>query len=334
MLDTSSLPAHERADAVRAALEGAVSKARVWAPPDACSRITRWDLGPGAHVIHHASRGHRLTRTRQHLTSDTAERISVGVSTRGSMLLRHRDTLLGDRIGELQLIDLTSPYDLLVEGDSCVHAVTIDCSHLGLPVDAVRRAVPLISRSPLYSLVRRHLLELPDAVDTLPAGPALGMLGTSTTELVRALIASVSETSDRTVREALHESLFVRMTTFIQQHQRDTDLTADRLAARFGVSVRAVYAAFARNEESLAEWVIRGRLEGARHDLATHARDWGAVGRVAAAWGFKDARHFARRFRDHYGMSPREWQRRCAAPSADGWAGSGSSSARRGRVTT
>ncbi|WP_432519843.1 helix-turn-helix domain-containing protein [Kineococcus sp. SYSU DK006] len=317
LLDTDSLAPHERADAVCSTLEAAVPRARVWAPANASSRIARWDLGPGAHVIYHDSHGHRITRTRRHLTSDAVERISVAVTTRGQVMLHHRDVLLGDRVGELQLLDLTSPYDLFIDGDSSVHAITIDYSHLGLSVDAVRRAVPLISRSPLYSLVRRHLLELPDAVNTLSAGPALGMLGTSTTELVRALIASVAQASDQTASEALHESLFARMTTFIQQHQRDADLTADRLAAQFGVSVRAVYAAFARNDESLVEWVIRGRLEGARHDLATRARDWGTIGRVAAAWGFKDARHFARRFRDHYGMSPREWQQHCVASSTD-----------------
>ncbi|WP_432574103.1 helix-turn-helix domain-containing protein [Kineococcus sp. SYSU DK005] len=312
LLDTSSLPAPERAEAVRSALEGAVSRARVWAPPDASSRIERWDLEAGAHVIHHVSRGHRLTRTRQHLASDTTERISVGVATRGSMLLRHRDLVRADEVGELQLIDLTSPYDLLVDGESSVHAVTIDYCLLGLSVDAVRKAVPLIPKSPLYSLVRRHLLELPGAVDSLPAGPALGMLGTSTTELVRALIASVGDADDATGAEVLHQSLFVRLTAFIQQHQREADLSAGRLAKEFGVSTRSVYTAFARNDESLAEWVMRGRLEGCRRDLASLAHDRGAVNRVSASWGFKDARHFARRFRAQYGLSPREWQSLCA----------------------
>ncbi|WP_432545859.1 hypothetical protein [Kineococcus sp. SYSU DK004] len=144
--------------------------------------------------------------------------MSVGVTTRSSMLLHHRDVLLGNRVGKLQLLNLNSPYGLFIEGESSVHAITNDYSHLGLSVETARRAVPLISRRPLYSPARRHLLELPDAVATLPAGPALGMLETSTTELVRALIASVATVPDHAASEALHESLFVRMTTFIQQH--------------------------------------------------------------------------------------------------------------------
>jgi len=73
--------------------------------------------------------------------------------------------------------------------------------------------------------------------------------------------------------------------------------------------VRAVYAAFAQQGEQLAEWVMRGRLEGARKDLARMPASAGSVAKAAHAWGFKDARHFARRFRAAYEVSPSEWQR-------------------------
>jgi AraC-like DNA-binding protein len=32
------------------------------------------------------------------------------------------------------------------------------------------------------------------------------------------------------------------------------------------------------------------------------------IAAVARRWGFADATHFARRFRDAYGLSPREWR--------------------------
>jgi AraC-like DNA-binding protein len=94
-----------------------------------------------------------------------------------------------------------------------------------------------------------------------------------------------------------------------REHERDPDLGAARLAAAHAVSVRAVYAAFAQQGEQLAEWVMRGRLEGARKDLARMPASAGSVAKAAHAWGFKDARHFARRFRAAYEVSPSEWQR-------------------------
>ncbi|HTJ34285.1 MAG TPA: helix-turn-helix domain-containing protein [Dactylosporangium sp.] len=71
--------------------------------------------------------------------------------------------------------------------------------------------------------------------------------------------------------------------------------------------VRAVYAAFAERGEQLSEWVISGRLRGARDELAGSPD--ATVASVAHAWGFAGARHFARRFRAEYGLSPLEWQR-------------------------
>lgn len=270
LLDTTRLPWRERADAVCATLSTAVSPASVSAPPGARSRISGWDLGPGADLLHHVSDGHRLTRTNRHLRSDNPDRISLGLPRHGSVRLTHRDNPYGDRVGELQLVDLTSPYDFLVAGPSAVQAVIIDYAQLGLGVDTVRSAVPRLPASPLYAMVRRHLLELPEVLDTVPPGPALLMLGASTTELVRALITSAASRRDDGAGDAVNATLFLRVTAFIRRHQRDPDLSAARLAAEHAVSVRSVYAAFAQQGEQLAEWVMRGRLEGARRDLTRH----------------------------------------------------------------
>ncbi|MET7402601.1 AraC family transcriptional regulator [Dactylosporangium sp. NPDC005572] len=315
LLDTTSLPWGQRADAVCAALATNLTPASVSAAAGARSRISRWDLGPGADLLHHVSGGHRLTRTGRHLRSDTPERISLGLPRSGSVRLKHRDLPYGDRIGELQLVDLTSPYDFLVDGPAELQAVIVDYAQLGLTVDAVRSAIPRLPGSPLYEMTRRHLHGLPAVIDALPPGPALAMLGSSTTELIRALIASCAVRPDEWAVEAVNGTLFLRLTAFIRQHQREPDLSAARLAAVHAVSVRAVYTAFAQQGEQLAEWVMRGRLEGARKELARLPSGAGAIGRVAHGWGFKDARHFARRFRAAYDVSPREWQQLSALSS-------------------
>jgi AraC-like DNA-binding protein len=57
----------------------------------------------------------------------------------------------------------------------------------------------------------------------------------------------------------------------------------------------------------LREWIIRARLEQARRQLATGTLL--PVGTVARRCGFTNVTHFARRFRDTYGIPPGEWQR-------------------------
>jgi AraC-like DNA-binding protein len=308
VLDTSLLPARQRVEAVRAALVSSVAPAAVSVPPPARAKITHWSLGAGAELLHHVSTGHRLTRTSRHLQSDNPERISLGLPRSGVSRIRHRDMRGGDRNGELQLVDLTSPYDFWVEEPSSVQAIILDYTLLGIPVDVVRTAIPRLESSPLYEMMRRHLFELPDVFDRLGPNPAAAMLGESTVELVRALLASAATTEGPWLRDLMDGSLFTRLTTYIRQNLRATDLGAARLAAEHGVSVRTVYAAFAKEGEQLSEWVMRRRLHEARRELAGSPTV--TVASVARSWGFADPRHFARRFREEYGMSPAEWQRR------------------------
>lgn len=307
VLDTSLLPARQRAEAVRAALGSSLAPAAISVAQPAQAKITRWSLGPGADLLHHVSAGHRLTRTSRHLQSDNPERISLGLPRSGAVRMRHRDMTGGDRIGELQLVDLTSPYDFLVEEPSGVQAVIVDYAQLGIQVDTVRSAVPRLESSPLYDLVRRHVRELPGVLVDMGDGPAVSMLGSSTVELIRALIASAAVDEGPWLRDVMAGSLFTRLTAYLRQHLREPDLGAARLAAEHGVSVRAVYAAFAEEGEQLSAWVMRHRLRGARRDLAELPGT--TVAAVARSWGFVDPRHFARRFRGEYGMSPVEWQR-------------------------
>lgn len=308
VLDTTDLPWRERADALCAALSTAGALATVSAPPGSRCRISSWALAPGATLLHTVTDGHRMARTGRHLRSDDPEQISLGLPLSGSVRLAHRDTTGSDRLGELQLVDLTSPYAFFVDGHSTNQAVILDYRQLGLGVDTVRAALPRLESSPLYEMTRRHVRDLPAVIDAMAPGPALSMLGSSTTDLIRALIASVAPRQDRSTADAVSRTLFFRLTAFIRAHQRDRDLGAARLAAAHAVSVRAVYACFAAHGEQLAEWVMRGRLEGARADLARTPPGAGSVGRIAHSWGFKDARHFARRFREAYDLSPTEWQ--------------------------
>src|SRR5215468_11157402 len=114
LLDTALVPAHQRADAVRAALVDQLSPAAVSVAEPAQARINHWLLGPGVRLIHSVAGPYRVTCTSRHLSSGVPERISLGLPVSGSVHMRHRDMPGGDRIGELQLTDLTSPYDFHV----------------------------------------------------------------------------------------------------------------------------------------------------------------------------------------------------------------------------
>lgn len=81
--------------------------------------------------------------------------------------------------------------------------------------------------------------------------------------------------------------------------------------------MRQLYTVLDRADIALGGWIRHQRLERCRQELATAAARNRTIESVARRWGFKDATHFARSFRDAYGMSPRQWRASRAPGSND-----------------
>lgn len=302
VLDTDTLPPRDRAGAVQDAFGSTLLPTAVSTPAAPRCRLSAWHLGPGVDLLEHESNGLRLTRRTRHVRQATAARMSLHLTVAGEVRLQHLDINAPGAVGELRLVDSTAPYDFRLRGPGRTLAVFIDYRQLGLPVETVRAAAPLLTTSPLCDLVREHLLALPRAAEDLGSGRARELLASSTVDLARALVSSAAPAA----RGLPGSTLFHELVAYVREHQRETDLGAARLAAAHGRSVRAVYAAFAGEGVRLSDLVMRGRLEGARGELAVHGS--ATVAAIAEGWGFPDARHFARRFRQEYGLSPSQWQ--------------------------
>jgi len=209
-------------------------------------------------------------------------------------------------LGDLQLVDLTSPFDYSTGGGNSAQALYIDYAQLGLPVDDMRAAAGHLRDNPLYELTRSHLFQVRRLADTVQRRGTAGLLSAATVELVRALIASAAES--RHQREAVAESLMSRITAYTRLHLGEADLDPARIAAEHHISVRYLHLLFTRQDLTVRRWLMRERLEGARRVLATARAGQDSIAALGRRWGFTDPGHFARRFRAAYGMSPREWQ--------------------------
>lgn len=95
----------------------------------------------------------------------------------------------------------------------------------------------------------------------------------------------------------------------------DPDLTPAAIAAAHNVSLRQLYKSCAEAGLSLEQWIVDHRLEAARADLASPAGLRRSIAATGRACCFASPSHFARRFRQAYGLAPREWQRMAAASS-------------------
>ena len=174
--------------------------------------------------------------------------------------------------------------------------------HLGKPVDG-RRGLGALFTTQMRTLAR----EMTDMeCDDLSAAMLLTSL-----QLADALgaAAALSPENWRTVtRERARRYILPRL------HQ--SDLTPARIAGALGISVRYLHLVFESGNTTVGTWVRRQRLERCRHDILMIGHTGRSITEIAYSWGFNDSSHFAKAFRQEYGLSPTEYRDRTRIAAA------------------
>jgi AraC-like DNA-binding protein len=318
LLDTDRLPAAERRPAqVAARLEATMaSRVRFAGPPRPVrARLDGWDLG-GVPVLRADLSGEvALTRSARQAREDTEPTVSFAVQELG---VGRQEQFGGQRVvlpGGLAVTEVASPYEYRWSGRGVCRALQVPVSRLGLPVDVVRRAVPLAHRSALYELVRAHLEQLTRDAGRLADEPLVPAVTSTTVDLARALLASAGGAPPAT-DDVLAATVLARVRSYVRQHLTDPGLAAEQVAAAQSISVRQLYRVCSAAGFSLEQWIIEQRLHGARGELADPGSRARSIAAIARHWGFTDASYFSRRFRSAFGSTPGDWRRQPPAHAA------------------
>jgi AraC-like DNA-binding protein len=303
LLDTRALAPQQRDVATREFLETVTELDLVGhaCPPESIrTRVHAWDLrklqlnvtdGPWLRV--------GLNRRA------TTEAVSIAAQVSGQTAKSQGERQQTFRPGEISLTDFSSPFQWRAAEDSVSMWFRLSYAELCLPAAAIRSAAGDLATSPLYELFQAHLLQLHRSLGEDVPAAAAESLGSATLELARAVIATVGH-GDLARSDTANEALLTRVEAYVQQHLADPALSPDSIARAHHISVRQLYKLWSERELGLAEWIMRGRLEGARQDIARGGPT--GIAAVARRWGFTDPTHFGRRFRAAYGLSPREWK--------------------------
>ena len=305
LLDTRDVDPEARRDAVR----DAHARAGVPRHVDLLSqqavdstRIEAWIFG-SVKMFSPNSPGLRLIR--DSASGQLDPMIALCVQMRGTAqsieTYRHQHLMPGD----LVMVGPTARNEFVMQGAST--AVEIPYDDIGITVELARQASGHLAASPLFQLVGSHLLALRADADLVSSSAAASEVGAATTQLVRALIVSAAGEEEST-RSALSDALAPRVFAYVRRHLTDRDLTPVTIARAHNISVRYLYKLCDAAGVKLVEWIIAERLEGARRDLTSPSQGNRTIVLISQQWGFKDPSHFSSRFRNAYGISPRELQ--------------------------
>jgi AraC-like DNA-binding protein len=176
-------------------------------------------------------------------------------------------------------------------------------------------SLPPLGRTASVRLLVRYLDALALELGALDE-PGRAVAADAALELLRAAVAP-NVPSSRTAKRA---AMCAEVRRYIRAHLQDGALGPESIAAAHAMSVRALHALFEDTDESVCGLIRHERLARCHQDLALPSG--GSVTEIAFRWGFHDAAHFARVFKQHYELTPSDVRRatlaRAAALAHDG----------------
>jgi len=182
------------------------------------------------------------------------------------------------------------------------------------------------------SMLRRHLAA-PESVLALRMPGNRGM-GGLLTDFVKSLWLSRLESCDPAVTSRMSYTVLdliaaaysvtpyakyessslatahrTRILSYIENHLREPDLDPTRIAKACRITPRYLHHLFAREAETVTQYVQRRRLEECARALVAAPVRGRLVTEIAFDYGFNSLTHFGRVFRNHFGITPSEYRR-------------------------
>jgi len=218
-----------------------------------------------------------------------------------------RESLL--RVGDFTLCDSTRRYEMVFTGANRMLV-------LGIPNTVLRRQVGCPeslaaihmpggrgTSGLLSQLLRKYWNEYHSCLDE----HSVARVAVAILDLIGAAYADVPQAlGDRSSLGTAHR---IRIVNYIEAHLNDPDLTPTRIAEACKMTARYLHHLFSDQDETVARYILRRRLEACSKALQSNAQRGRTVTAIAFDYGFNSPTHFGRVFRTKFNVTPREYRR-------------------------
>lgn len=232
--------------------------------------------------------------------------IALGRHGAGAVLQDGRETVI--RPGEFAFYDTTRPYELRFNDDftQTIFQVPREMLHRRFAGTQGLTATAFTADSPVQRLAYQFIAGLSDVADRLDPDDAI-RLSDQAADLIA--MAMSERLGGAALPASTHRAaLLYRLKAHVLAHLAKADLGLTEAAAALGISPRYASSLFADEGTSFQRFVLAERLARCKRDLASSAHGHRHISEIAFSWGFNDLSHFGRVFREHFGLSPRDWR--------------------------
>jgi acetamidase/formamidase/AraC-like DNA-binding protein len=236
----------------------------------------------------------------------------------GVLIIQHIDGAANFRDGIKAI--LRNPGDLIIATGGESFTLDFSTSFRQLIVRVPR----VVANTRLFSLQAARTVHL-------PGRKGFGLVFSGLLESIMRTIDSLDESELRSVDAALSElmvaslagnpgrteggrptgmqaAMLNRLCQRLESHLADPELSLAQIAKEEGLSPRYLQKLFQSSGDSFTAYIRNRRLERCRIDLQNPQLSNMSISEVAFRWGFNDAGHFSRAFKDQFGVTPREFR--------------------------
>ncbi|QXX76055.1 Transcriptional activator NphR [Methylovirgula sp. HY1] len=239
----------------------------------------------------------------------------LGIQLAGTACLNQNGSALGLNPGDAYLYCACEPHTIAVAQTCSQLVVKIERNEIESRLGRVERFAPQLLRGdrPACSTMAEFWRMLPLRAEALSDHVA-SMISTQAFDLLAVALEEAIGREQKSLRTN-HMLTLKRIKIFIESHLSEPDLSCDAIAAAAGFSRRHISRLFELDGTSLERYIQLRRLERCREALSSQQQSSRSIAEIAFAWGFKDAAHFSRSFKQLFDETPRNFRALKSAPA-------------------
>jgi AraC-like DNA-binding protein len=255
-----------------------------------------------------SSRAQTVRRTPARIAKATDEFVLIALEIQGrnGVFQDERETVIGP--GQFVIYDTTRPYELRFDAafSQTVFQLPKELLRQRIGTIDMLTAVPFVSERPLERLAYDFLLSLSKTAGKVDDEAGL-RLADQALDIVAMAVADRLQSGPAT--PSVHRTMMLyRLQRFIVSRLSDPELSLSQTGAALQVTPRYINSLLADEQTSFSRYVLAKRLERCRNMLADPNQAHRRIGEIAYGWGFNDLVHFSHKFKERYGVSPREYR--------------------------
>jgi AraC-like DNA-binding protein len=255
------------------------------------------------------SNAHKIRRTPPQIRSSIDSYCLVQVQREGKGLVCQDGRMAIVNAGDCVLYDCTRPYELIFEEPHHdVVVIRLPKTHLETYVGNLQdlTATTIHKKEAVGHLLLSMVESLRSDIQTLHPSSALGV----SDAIINVVAAGLRGLPDANLKKPSNLQTYhlMRIKDYVQQNLRDPELSVQSVAQALQVSSDHISRIFRTEPLHLSRLIWKQRLDACRRDLTDIRLAQRSISDIAYSWGFNNAAHFSRSFREEFQTSPKQWR--------------------------